>query len=356
MDQQQFEKVRAGQGFIAALDQSGGSTPKALKAYGIEADAYSDDAEMFDLIHQMRARIITSPAFGGDRVLGAILFEDTMDRQIEGRGTAEYLWLQKRVVPFLKVDKGLADEADGVQVMKPMPGLDEVLQRAVGKGIFGTKMRSVVKLADKAGIGAVLDQQFEVGRQILASGLMPILEPEIDITSPQKAEAEALLLDGAIKRLEDLGADQHVMFKLTLPEADGLLPGAGRPPTGAQGGGALGRLQPRETRNARLARNPGVIASSTDHPLRRRLRRRHAAHRRPLHLGERTVRQRPGDAARLPRRDPGPGRHARRRLRVPGPHRRPRHHHARATSPNVLVAMNPAALMADLHRWSRAAP
>jgi fructose-bisphosphate aldolase, class I len=260
MDQQQFEKVRAGQGFIAALDQSGGSTPKALKAYGIEADAYSDDAEMFDLIHQMRARIITSPAFGGDRVLGAILFEDTMDRQIEGRGTAEYLWLQKRVVPFLKVDKGLADEADGVQVMKPMPGLDEVLQRAVGKGIFGTKMRSVVKLADKAGIGAVLDQQFEVGRQILASGLMPILEPEIDITSPQKAEAEALLLDGAIKRLEDLGADQHVMFKLTLPEADGFYQELVDHPRVLKVVALSGGYS-REDANARLARNPGVIAS-----------------------------------------------------------------------------------------------
>jgi fructose-bisphosphate aldolase class I len=260
MDQRQFDKVRAGHGFIAALDQSGGSTPKALKLYGISEDAYSNDAEMFDLIHEMRTRIVTSPAFNGDRVLGAILFEDTMDRQIEGKDSAAYLWEVKEVVPFLKVDKGLAEEADGVQVMKPMPGLDSVLERARSKGIFGTKMRSVVKLADPAGIDAVLDQQFEVGRQIVAAGLVPILEPEIDIHSPQKAEAEALLLEGALARLADLGADEYVMFKLTLPETDGFYQPLVDHPQVVKVV-ALSGGYTREEANARLARNPGVIAS-----------------------------------------------------------------------------------------------
>lgn len=216
----QFNKVNTGQGFIAALDQSGGSTPKALRLYGIDESEYSGDEEMFALMHAMRARIITSPSFGGDRVLGAILFENTMDRSIEGRDTAEYLWDVKQVVPFLKVDKGLVDDADGVQLMKPMPGLDELLARAVEKGVFGTKMRSVIKLADEAGIRAVVDQQFEVGRQILASGLVPILEPEIDIKSPQKAGAEQLLKAMLIAGLDDLATDQSVMLKLTLPDSD----------------------------------------------------------------------------------------------------------------------------------------
>src|SRR4051794_10303991 len=186
MDQAQLEKVKTGQGFIAALDQSGGSTPKALKLYGIEESEYSGDEQMFDLMHAMRSRIITSPSFGGDRVLGAILFEMTMDRQIEGVDTGQYLWGTKQVVPFLKVDKGLADEADGVQVMKPIDGLDELLGRAVTKGMFGTKMRSVIKLADSAGITRIVGQQFEIGRQIVAAGLVPIIEPEVDIHSPQK--------------------------------------------------------------------------------------------------------------------------------------------------------------------------
>jgi fructose-bisphosphate aldolase, class I len=260
MDQRQFDKVRQGKGFIAALDQSGGSSPKALKLYGVEEDAYSNDDEMFEVIHQMRTRIITSPSFTGERVLGAILFEDTMDRQIEGKDSAAYLWEDKQVVPFLKVDKGLADEADGVALMKPMPGLDDVLGRAVDKGIFGTKMRSVVKLADKAGIEAILDQQFEVGRQILDVGLVPILEPEIDIHSPQKAEAEALLLDGALRRLDGMGGDQHVMFKLTLPESDGFYQELVDHPNVLKVVALSGGYR-RDEANARLARNPGVIAS-----------------------------------------------------------------------------------------------
>ncbi len=260
MDQRQFDKVRAGQGFIAALDQSGGSTPKALKLYGIEETAYSNDAEMFDIVHEMRTRIITNPAFGGDRVLGAILFEDTMNRQIDGKDSAAYLWEVKEIVPFLKVDKGLAEEADGVQLMKPMPELDALLERALTKGIFGTKMRSVVKLADKAGIDAILDQQFEVGRQIVAAGLVPILEPEIDIHSPQKAEAEALLLEGSLARLADLGDDEYVMFKLTLPETDGFYQPLVDHPRVLKVVALSGGYS-REEANARLARNPGVVAS-----------------------------------------------------------------------------------------------
>jgi fructose-bisphosphate aldolase class I len=184
MHQQQLDKVRDAKGFIAALDQSGGSTPKALQLYGVGPDAYSNDSEMFDRIHEMRSRIVTSPSFTGERILGAILFEDTMERQIDGRDTPDHLWSVKGVVPFLKVDKGLADEANGAQVMKPMPDLDALLARAVAKGVFGTKMRSVIKIADQAGVDAVVDQQFEVGRQILAAGLVPIIEPEIDIHSP----------------------------------------------------------------------------------------------------------------------------------------------------------------------------
>ncbi|MGA0803142.1 MAG: class I fructose-bisphosphate aldolase, partial [Ilumatobacteraceae bacterium] len=190
MNQDQLTRLRSGKGFIAALDQSGGSTPKALRLYGIEESEYSSEAEMFDLIHAMRSRMITSSAFTGDRVLGAILFEGTMDRQIDGIGSAEYLWSKKKVVPFLKVDKGLEDEVDGVQMMKPMPQLDDLLTRAVGNGIFGTKMRSVIKIADPTGIKNVVAQQFAVGRQILAAGLVPIIEPEVDIHSPSKDAAE----------------------------------------------------------------------------------------------------------------------------------------------------------------------
>ena len=220
MTSAQFEKIRTGRGFLAALDQSGGSTPKALAQYGVPEDAYSGDTEMFDAVHAMRTRIITDPAFTGDPILAAILFEDTMDRQIEGRDTPSYLWDVKGVVPILKVDKGLADEADGVQVMKPIDGLDALLAHAVEKGIFGTKMRSVIKLADDKGVDAIVEQQFAIGDQIAAAGLIPILEPEVDITSPQKAEAEKLLHAGILARLDLLPEDRHVMLKLSLPSVD----------------------------------------------------------------------------------------------------------------------------------------
>ncbi|MFL6207089.1 MAG: fructose bisphosphate aldolase [Acidimicrobiales bacterium] len=260
MHEEQLEKVRAGKGFIAALDQSGGSTPKALKLYGVDEDAYDGDAEMFDRIHEMRSRIITSPSFSGDRVLGAILFEQTMDRQIEGRDTAAYLWEVKGVVPFLKIDKGLADEADGAQVMKPMPDLDALLERAVAKGIFGTKERSVIKLADPTGVGAVVDQQLAVGRQVLSHGLVPIIEPEVDINSPQKAEAEALLKAALLQGLDTIPDGQPVMFKLTLPEEDGFYAELVAHPKVAKVVALSGGYS-REEANDRLARNKGVIAS-----------------------------------------------------------------------------------------------
>ena len=214
---EQLERMRTGKGFIAALDQSGGSTPKALSLYGINESEYSGEAQMFDLIHAMRTRMIKSRAFNGDRVLAAILFEGTMDRNIDGIGSAEFLWSKKRVVPLLKVDKGLADEQHGVQTMKPMPELDALLQRGVTKGIFGTKMRSVIKLANAEGIRAVVAQQFAVGRQILAHGLVPIIEPEVDIKSPQKAEAEAMLRSELLAELDKQPSSQPVMLKLTLP-------------------------------------------------------------------------------------------------------------------------------------------
>ena len=259
MNQEQLEKVRTGQGFIAALDQSGGSTPKALKLYGVGEDAYRNDAEMFDRIHEMRSRIITSDSFGGDRVLGAILFEMTMDRQIDGIDTGEFLWTRKQVVPFLKVDKGLADEVDGAQVMKPIDGLDELLARGVAKGMFGTKMRSVIKDAG-AGVGAVVDQQFEVGRQILAAGLVPIIEPEVDIHSATKAEAEAQLKAAILGQLDSQPADQPIMLKLTLPEADGFYQELVDHPSVLRVV-ALSGGYTREDANDRLARNSGVIAS-----------------------------------------------------------------------------------------------
>ena len=220
---QQFEKMRNQDGFIAALDQSGGSTPKALRLYGIADGDWSNEEEMFDLVHEMRSRIITSPAFDGSRILGAILFENTMEREIEGRPSAEYLWSVKNVVPFLKVDKGLADEVDGVQLMKPMPKLDALLDRAKKeKGIFGTKMRSVIKQASPSGVQAIVAQQFEIGRQIVAAGLVPIIEPEVDIHCPDKADAEALLKSAILEQLNGLDPDQTVMLKLTLPEMDDL--------------------------------------------------------------------------------------------------------------------------------------
>jgi len=257
MDQQKLEKVRTGKGFVAALDQSGGSTPKALKLYGVDESAYSGEAEMFDRIHEMRTRLITSRAFSGERILGAILFEQTMDREVQGKGTAEFLWQDKGVVPFLKVDKGLADEADGAQVMKPMPDLDALLDRAVSHGVFGTKMRSVVKEAG-AGVQAVVDQQFEVGRQILAKGLVPIIEPEVDIHSSTKREAEAQLRDALTAQLD--GLDQEVMLKLTLPEEDGFYTPLVQHPKVLRVVALSGGYS-REEANARLARNPGVIAS-----------------------------------------------------------------------------------------------
>jgi fructose-bisphosphate aldolase, class I len=220
MNEQQIHKVKLENGFIAALDQSGGSTPKALKLYGIGEDVYSDDDEMFDKMHEMRSRIIMSPSFNGDRILGAILFENTMDREVEGLGSAHYLWSAKHVVPFLKVDQGLTDEVEGVQLMKPIPALDALLARAREKGVFGTKMRSVIKLADDAGVKGVVDQQFDVAHQILAAGLIPIIEPEVDIHSPQKTEAEALLRAALLEQLGQLDRDQYVMLKLTLPEVD----------------------------------------------------------------------------------------------------------------------------------------
>ena len=256
----QADKVAGGQGFIAALDQSGGSTPKALRLYGIDEDAYTNDTEMFDLIHAMRARIMTSPAFDGSRVLGAILFEQTMDREVEGLPTAQYLWDVKNVVPFLKVDKGLQDEADGVQVMKAMPSLDALLERAVGKGVYGTKMRSVIKLANADGIDAVADQQFEVGRQILAHGLIPIIEPEIDINSPEKSEAEALLRAAIERNLDALPDGQDIMLKLTLPDEDNFYSSLIAHPK-VRRVVALSGGYSREVANQKLAANTGMIAS-----------------------------------------------------------------------------------------------
>ncbi|WP_180536746.1 fructose bisphosphate aldolase [Micrococcus luteus] len=255
----QREKVRNGSGFVAALDQSGGSTPRALKLYGIGEDAYSGPEEMFDLVHQMRTRIISSRGFDGHRILGAILFEDTMDRDIEGIPTGEYLWKVKGVVPFLKIDRGLAPEIDGAQVMKPIPGLEDLLPRAVGKQIFGTKMRSFIRLPG-AGLDAVVAQQFQIARQILGAGLAPILEPEVDIHSPRKAEAEDQLKAALRAGLETLGADQQVMLKLTLPDTDDLYREfVGHPPVLRVL--ALSGGYPRNEANARLARNHGVIAS-----------------------------------------------------------------------------------------------
>lgn len=260
MNQEMLERVRHGEGFIAALDQSGGSTPKALRLYGIQESEYSNDTEMFDLMHAMRSRMITSPVFDGRRVLGAILFEGTMDREIEGRGSADYLWAAKQVVPFLKVDKGLADDADGVQMMKPMPGLDELCQRAVGKGVFGTKMRSVVKLANAKGIDAVVAQQFEVGSQILGNGLVPIIEPEVDINSPEKEAAEGVLKASLLQHLGSVPEGQQVMLKLTIPSVDNFYSELVKHPK-VMRVVALSGGYSRDDANAMLARNHGMIAS-----------------------------------------------------------------------------------------------
>lgn len=260
MNQEQLNKVSKGAGFIAALDQSGGSTPKALRLYGVEESAYKNEAEMFDLVHAMRNRIVTSPAFDGKRVLGAILFEMTMDRQFDGMDAAQYLWEKKQVVPFLKVDKGLAEEADGVQLMKPMPELDALLARAVAKGIFGTKMRSVINGANARGIEAVVEQQFAVGKQILAAGLMPIIEPEVNIKATDKQEAEALLKAAILKQLDALTGDQKVMLKLTIPTVAGLYTELVQHPRVVRVVALSGGYS-RDDSNALLAKNPGVIAS-----------------------------------------------------------------------------------------------
>jgi len=247
-------------GFIAALDQSGGSTPKALKLYGVEEGAWSNDAEMFDLIHQMRARIIKSPAFTGDKVMGAILFEQTMDRDIDGTPTAQYLWEKRGVVPFLKVDKGLAEEKDGVKLMKPMPDLDALLERAVAKGIFGTKMRSVIDAANAQGIAANVAQQFEVARQILGHGLVPIIEPEVTISIPDKAEAEDILLAEIGKHLDGVPAGKQIMLKLTLPTKANLYRPLIDDPR-VMRVVALSGGYSRDEANALLAQNAGMIAS-----------------------------------------------------------------------------------------------
>ena len=258
--EQQKAKFQTEAGFIAALDQSGGSTPKALKLYGIADNAWSNDAGMMDLIHAMRTRIITSPSFGGNRILAAILFENTMDREIQGRATADYLWNVKKVVPILKVDKGLEAEANGVQIMKPMPDLDRLLARAKAKGIFGTKMRSVIKQANPAGIRAVVEQQFAVARQIIAAGLVPIIEPEVDIKCPDKAAAEDLLKAEIMTRLNSLPAGDLVMLKLTLPDRDNLYAECIKHPRVLKVVALSGGYS-REDANVRLARQKGMVAS-----------------------------------------------------------------------------------------------
>ena len=258
--EQQQRKIKTQPGFIAALDQSGGSTPKALHAYGIKEGAWSNEEEMFTLVHQMRARIMASSNFNGDRILGAILFEGTMDRDIQGQPAADYLWNVKRVVPFLKVDKGLSDEKDGVHLMKPTPELAALLDKAVAKRIFGTKMRSLINQANPAGIKAIVDQQFEVATQILAAGLVPIVEPEVDIHSPEKAKAESLLKGALLEKLNKLPPDQLVMLKITLPEEAGFYSDCVRHPNVLKVV-ALSGGYPLKEGNDRLRANHGVVAS-----------------------------------------------------------------------------------------------
>ncbi|MGY0562527.1 MAG: fructose bisphosphate aldolase [Paraglaciecola chathamensis] len=255
-----LKKIKSDNGFIAALDQSGGSTPKALRLYGVEETEYTNDDEMFTQVHLMRTRIVTSPAFNGKRVLGAILFENTLDREIGGKSSAHFLWQEKNVVPFLKVDKGLQDEADGVQLMKPIADLDSLLAKANAQDVFGTKMRSVVKLGNKAGIDAIVAQQFEVGKQILAAGLMPIIEPEVDINSPEKAQAEALLKAAILAQLDALDPDQTVMLKLTLPEETNFYSELVEHPKVLKVVALSGGYN-RQEANRRLSQNTGMIAS-----------------------------------------------------------------------------------------------
>jgi len=260
INSQQFDRIKSAPGFIAALDQSGGSTPKALKLYGVEEKEYSNDAEMFDLIHEMRSQIMTSSAFNGERVLGAILFEMTMEREVEGTPAADYLWNTCGVVPFLKVDKGLADPVNDTRVLKPMPDLDALLTRAVEKNIFGTKMRSVIDGANETGIAAVVDQQFDIGAQILSHGLIPIIEPEVTISIADKAEAEQILHDHILRRLNALSADQNVMLKLTLPEVPNLYADLADHPRVLRVV-ALSGGYPMDEANARLSQNRDMIAS-----------------------------------------------------------------------------------------------
>lgn len=260
MDKKQVERMSGGKGFIAALDQSGGSTPKALKLYGISEDRYSGEEEMFAMVHEMRTRIITSPSFTSEHILGAILFENTMDRKVEGKYTADYLLDEKGILPFLKVDKGLMAEENGVQLMKDIPGLDDLLKRAVERHIFGTKMRSVIKKADAAGIKAIVAQQFEVGLKIAAAGLVPILEPEVDIHSEDKAESEKILKAEILAKLAELPADLKLMFKVSIPSVDGFYTELMEQPQTVRVVALSGGYS-REEANERLARNPGLIAS-----------------------------------------------------------------------------------------------
>jgi fructose-bisphosphate aldolase class I len=260
MNQEQFERVKNGKGFVAALDQSGGSTPKALKLYGVSEDEYSNEDEMYDLIHEMRTRVMTAPSFNSDSILGAILFEQTMDREVEGKYTADYLWEEKGVVPFLKVDKGLADETDGVQLMKEMPNLDDLLKRANERHIFGTKMRSVIKEPNPAGIRKVVEQQFEVAKQIMAAGLVPIIEPEVDIHSQDKEKSEELLKQELLNLLDSLGEDENVMLKLTIPTVNNFYKELIDHPRVIRVV-ALSGGYPRKEANEKLAANNGLIAS-----------------------------------------------------------------------------------------------
>jgi len=260
VNEEQLHKIKTSPGFVAALDQSGGSTPKALRLYGIQENMWSSDDEMFTIVHQMRTRIMTSPAFTGERIIGAILFENTMDRDIEGQPTTDYLWNVKRIVPFLKVDKGLAAEKDGVQLMKPLPTLGALLDKARTKHIFGTKMRSVIKQADEAGIKEIVLQQFEIGQHIISADFVPILEPEVDIRCPEKAKAEQLLKAAILKKLNELPAGQFVMLKLTLPEQDDFYADFAKHPRVVRVVALSGGYS-REEANSRLREQHGVVAS-----------------------------------------------------------------------------------------------
>jgi len=257
---EQLQKAKSGRGFIAALDQSGGSTPKALKLYGVEETEYNGEAEMFDLIHAMRSRIIQSPVFTSERILGAILFEMTMNRKIDGKGSAEYLWQNKQILPFLKIDNGLADEINGAQIMKPIPELGTRLESAKSHGVFGTKMRSVIKLANKTGVADVVRQQFEIGKEIVSAGLVPIIEPEVDIKSPEKSAAEVILKAEILAQLDSLNGEQDVMLKLTLPNESGFFDALVKHPRVIRVVALSGGYS-REEANKQLARNRGVIAS-----------------------------------------------------------------------------------------------